>query len=817
MKKCNYLFLLLIVMSCFNSFVHAGKGDLEGRFWKLYLRADGTINQLIVNKENPDTIKFGQHQRFGPAFYVSSKRTDAFRDILQDETIGVWKKDGNLSYKTQVGDLGCSIKYKNINEQLALEVTVKNVGYTIVQPFKAGLKLGVDTYMDKYPNWLDAYFPTLLRNEKTHFWGYLMSPKQKIIILTSPDPIASWSVDYNYSSNKGKIKEGDNPYYWGQHRIEGINIDLMNALPLPERCPQNLYQLSPGQSYSWTLFITPASSIKEMAKIVPSNTHASFWNIPQTSLSVGEKSRLGIYSSEKPLVYLAGKNLKIIEERKGFYSFEFFANSPGHYVFKSQVGTKISEAIITVRHPWEWYLNRARSEAERCPQKATTHIESWYGYMSAFIAAKYMPEAAIDTRHTTRFDYLYNLLHKKDVPQIIPNRVQNTSGTIDLLVLKYKAHKNIEDIKKASNLADWLIANSQRKDGSFRNYLSLSKEETQGTIYTSVIYMAKSMLDLALLEKDLAHSDVEWEKNYQRHFASAKRAIDHLVSLHGNIQTEGEMTYEDGMIACTALQIAYLGLQEEVGSRKDVYRNEALNILLGHDCLTQLEIPDGRQRGGTMRFWESQYDILMVPNFMNSPHGWSAWRGYATYYTYLLTGDERWLQESYNAAGAFAELIDTKTGKLRWSFCANPFISAQMVSKPHPTASLDSITQYHMQPLDYKTNSFVLGEQYIDMIGNMMFFNTQDNDVHEVFKFIGEAFLNNAFVVERSDGSIKGYNCKVNKVGGILEVIPNEKFIERIHINVKGRKTILLTSKKGKKKYDVSSMTWISYPFQKNE
>ncbi len=33
----------------------------------------------------------------------------------------------------------------------------------------------------------------------------------------------------------------------------------------------------------------------------------------------------------------------------------------------------------------------------------------------------------------------------------------------------------------------------------------------------------------------------------------------------------------------------------------------------------------------------------MLPNMFNSPHGWSGWRGYATYYAYLLTGEERWL------------------------------------------------------------------------------------------------------------------------------------------------------------------------------
>ena len=53
-----------------------------------------------------------------------------------------------------------------------------------------------------------------------------------------------------------------------------------------------------------------------------------------------------------------------------------------------------------------------------------------------------------------------------------------------------------------------------------------------------------------------------------------------------------------------------------------------------------------------MRYWEAQYDVRDASEYVNSPHGWSGWRGYATYYAYLLTGDERWLIETYNAMGA---------------------------------------------------------------------------------------------------------------------------------------------------------------------
>ena len=128
-----------------------------------------------------------------------------------------------------------------------------------------------------------------------------------------------------------------------------------------------------------------------------------------------------------------------------------------------------------------------------------------------------------------------------------------------------------------------------------------------------------------------------------------------------------------------------------------------LRLLDGHDCLTQLRLPDGRRRGGTLRFWEAQYDVFMLPNMISSPHGWSAWRAhgermesawraYATYYAYLLTGQERWLRETFDAAAAFAALIDHKTGDLNWAFVVDPYVRALQVCEPDTRFTADDDT-----------------------------------------------------------------------------------------------------------------------------
>ena len=76
------------------------------------------------------------------------------------------------------------------------------------------------------------------------------------------------------------------------------------------------------------------------------------------------------------------------------------------------------------------------------------------------------------------------------------------------------------------------------------------------------------------------------------------------------------------------------------------------------------------------------------------------------------------------------------------------------------------------------------------MISSWQGINTQDNDVHEVFRFISESFLRNAFVIEKEDGSFSCYNCTAKLRKGCLTVIPDEDCITRLHLNLRNdRKT----------------------------
>lgn len=738
--------------------------------WECRISDKGFLEEVVFkDKHQNDTVPFFRNdgQRVGPSFYA----------VLDGKEVTVpWIPDGRRSYRAIIDEVECRLTYKSWKGQPAIEVKLINNGHVPFQPEKAGLRMGIDTYMDKYPDWFGKYFPTLMRNERTHFYGYMQTPAGHVLGIVSPQPIASWSVDYNLGY------QDPAPHWFMGHRIESLNLDLLNALPLPGRHPQNLWMLEQGETKTWTIAWVDIKQPDEFENIVSRLLQVPVLRIPQTTCAAGESLTFDVLSKEAIVSVYSDQGEEIPLTKKTLsgdvQSLTYTLPKVGLYTVRAVSGGKETEGILSAHASWRWTLEQARQGAWRYHQKATSHIESRYGFYSAFLAAQYFPERSLDTKLRQRFDYLFSLLHDtvKMEPKYHVSRIQNTSGTINLLVEKYRAYKDTDDLHKAARLADWLIRTWQREDGAYVNH---------NTVYTSVIYVAKNILDLALVERELGKTDASWSEAAERHYASAKRAIDQLVKAQGDFETEGELTFEDGMISCSALQIGLMGLMQSDAATRKHYADAMLKILKSHDCLTQLRVPDARRRGGTMRYWEAQYDVQMLPNMFNSPHGWSGWRAYATYYAYLLTGDEQWLLQTYNAMGAFSHLIDYRTGDLRWAFVVDPYLQVRQTCSADTHVTEDSLSFGNPHPDLYDTRTFVIGEQYVDMISDWQTVNTQDNDVHEVFKFLGEAMLANAFVVERADGTVVGYNCKVTSRGGTLYVDADEKQITNLHCNLR--------------------------------
>ena len=762
----RYWWCLLICVLVYKGY---SQSTISTKVWEMQIDTAGYIKQLVFkHKKGNDTIPFfRERSKQGPSFYIKREGK------LQNP---VWTATGSQSFRTEIGGIECELTYLSTEEYPAVQVKLTNRMTVPFQPQKAGLKLGIDTYMDKYPDWFGKYFPTLMRNERTHFYGYMQTPQGHTLALVCEQPIASWSVDYNLGY------QDPAPYWFMGHRIEALNLDLLNCLPLPAHHPQHLYELKQGESKSWVIAFLNVGKLSDLEKKITDVMAIPLVDISRTSYTSGEEAEFQVWGlhPEIEIVTDDGIGLPVQTERISpkRTRVNVMLSKPGLYQVNVVAEGKRAEAVLSVHQPWEWVFRKARENVKRYHQKPTSHAESWYGFYSAFLAARYFPAEDEDKPLREYFEMLFQKLH--DTVQMQPlfykSRIQNTSTTIGILVDKYEARKDIRDLERASRLADWLIHFSQREDGAYYN---------RKTVYTSVIYIAKSILELAIAEQELGREDTNWLKRGERHYQSAKRAIDQLVASQGDFQTEGEMTFEDGMISCSALQIGMLGLLQQKEEDRKHYAEAMLQILNSHNCLTQLRVPDARRRQGTMRYWEAQYDVQMLPNMFNSPHGWSGWRAYATYYAYLLTGEEKWLQQTFNAMGAFANLIDYKTGQLRWAFVVDPYLEVEQACSADKKYDFSDLSFGNPHPYLYDISKFTIGEQYVNMISDWQTVNSQDNDVHEVFKCMGETVLTNAFLIERAEGEYVGYNCRIEKSGKRIEVIPDEKQITHLHINIK--------------------------------
>ncbi|WP_105616992.1 hypothetical protein [Vallitalea okinawensis] len=740
----------------------------------LQLKNDGSIEKWsYINKDSIKEILFNLGKGYGPCWYGNWNGID--------HKVELTYQDKEEYYEAYFDGLYFKLSYELSPNTLIIHSSIKNHMPVPFQPKKCGLKLGIDTYMATYPEWLTKLFPSYLRCEKTHFTSYLMSPDEQIILMASPQPIASWSLDYNTHYSHG--------YKWGGHRIQTLNLDFIHQGPLPERHPQHLYELKAGEEKSWTITLQAVDTLDDVAPTLEQITHAPTFEVEQIQMMHKEEITLDIHS-HIPLkikvlspmgnwtYYTLSPNadhvcsLSITGEEEGSY----------RIIAENTVG-KISESIISVIKPYSWYMERAAEAALFHLPRATSHCESYYGFYSLYEQIK-IDSTNKHMKDTEEImDTIYPLIFDEEKPIVKEARIQNTAAMINILVNRYEASADIEHIHRANRLAEWLITHYQAEDGSYRG----------GKVhYTSVIYPAKNLMALMMVIKNLMKDDCSLQQSYDDLYTSVKAAIDELVNADGNIDTEGELTFEDGMISCSATQIAQFALLQEDEASRNHYLASAKRYLNQHTCLTQLFIPDSRMRGGTLRFWEAQYDIGMQYNFMNSPHGWSSWRTYATYYLYLLTGDMDYLVQTMNAIGSGIQSIDTHSGKLRWAFVAEPCVEVKQLTTSCKPLDINTYVEGHFNTLKYPHANFTVGEQYIDMVSHWQGANMQDNDVHEHFKCMAEIILTKAYVHEKTDGTYLTWNCRVVKCKDCIEVVPNEDIIHSVCLHLTKSTTVQL-------------------------
>jgi len=736
-------------------------GDKEG--WEIQLRPDGSIKNLRLKYNNRfEKYPFCDDACSGPK-WDGVKMAPVDNPHIQFEG----KKDG-IHY---------SLQYKIINGTLVVMAGMKNEGTQIFKPDAARFTFGLDTAMIKYPDWEKTFYPTLLRCERTHFWGYFMTPEGCILAMSSPDPIASWS--YIFETSYG-------------HRIKTVSLDMLHKLPLPPRHPQDRVELKPGEERFWSLFLMAVDRLDMVKSVVSENIGVPMFDIKRYTVGEDEPFEGNVLSHNLARLVLIspdGEKRTIPTEHKGngIHSFAFKSNNPkGVFsLIATSHNGKISEAMVTVRHSWSWYLKAARENAIGKPQKASVTVESWYGFFSLFLAQKYFPNEKLWALTVEKYNEIFPLLFNGngDIMTIYGSkRPQNQAATASMLVDLYEATGDIKALERAAALADFLMT-QQKEDGGYY-------DPREGRLYTTVLNIPKSVLEVALAEKRLMKKSRIWKERYERHVQSAKAAIDDLVSRGNNLQTEGEMTFD----ADPTTIFGFYALHFAAPNKIQTYIDAAVKSANENNCQQQIIVPDSRMNGGGLRFWEAQYDVMIKQNMMSSPHGWTACRIYGLWYLYLLTGDEDWLRQAQNALGSCVQLVDSGTGELYWAFICDPYVDTD-VFKENPDSSGGGI---HVKT--------IIGEQYIPMIsgwyrapkGQVVHYKGHDdNDVHEIFKCLEEVALTSAYVIEREDGNISTYNCKASRNGSTLIIAPFEAVVSSVHLNLRKKHQVVIVFAEG--------------------
>lgn len=762
---------------------------LTGLGWKAEI--DGKTGRLMelrtTLKGKEEIIPFRKDSMGGPSF-----------EGIQLRPVG-----GNkLTFEGRLGHVILTLHYETAGDHLKVICKAHNEGTNTFNPFRLRLHIGVDAEMRSYPEWDDKFFPTLMRCEKNYAWGYLMSPRGVILALGVEDPVASEALNY--------IREEKKEWTWG-HQVLTESFDLLHCLPLPSRHPQNMTALAPGESRTWTLHL---GGVEELSNLKPSLAawlKSPMVELERYTLAEGEETPITVWSTAgiKSAVLTSSNGItrKISLHRMLMGTYRSLLKAPattGVYTLTVIAKNgKQSEARLYVRHPWAWYLGKARDWAAQYPPIAGNATEQYYGYYAAALGSLHLPDKEKDEKLEETFQRRICMMidTAKGTPLnqlVLPKRIQNFSTIAGMLVDYWRATGKMKYLVWASRIGDFLCSDSvQWTDGSYRS---------NKTHYTAVIYPAKSMMELAAAEKEAAKINPEWMARSEKHLNSAKLAAIDLAKRLDNIETEGDLTFEDGMITCSALQMGLYGLTTTQQDLREKMIEGARYMMDKHRCLEQLLIPDCRMWGATLRFWEA-LDIYFLPNqVMNSPHGWTSWKIYAEYYLYLLTGEEKYLTDLMNTLGSCAQIMN-ENGKLRWAFIPDPYVHS-WICVPDKNKSLG-----------WSSRDSIVGEQYMDQISTWCrpanenqlccdygLGGAGDNTVYEIFKAMEECALTTAFVIVEPTGEVKSWNCKAQiSPGGNLKVSALESCIEKIHVNTDRPLQLNVTTPIGEKQFHVES------------
>ncbi len=735
---------------------------LSGGEWRAAVGDDGVLRTLetsIGRKHRP--IDFRTDGFSGPAWFVQGVRVPL---TLADRAAA--------RFEGSTGETAVWLRYADRNGKLSIVAGIRNGGKEPLGPIQAGLCLGLDCVMGEAADPDRRFFPTLLRCEKTHFWGYAMTPGGRILGISSPDPVASWHLSRDEDAR----------------RIRTVFVDLLNPGPLPARHPAGLDSLAPGESREWTLVLEEIDGLPQVKPRLAVTTGAPMIDLPRYTLDGGAAAAVTV-NSTSPVTYgsfMTPKGKKrdpqIALRSPGVYAGTYHpmaGEAPDFGVHTLQVANsagKTAEARLYVRRPWAFYMEKAWEEAIAKPQKASPRAESWYGLYTAFLAPRYFMNLGLEAESRAAFSDIVRLLYDpwRGVPCVTDERLLNHAAMAGLQVCRYGVTQDQADLMCASRITDFLCTR-QAADGAFHN---------GGPAF----YISKSILEVMTEERKAGRDFSFWKERYDRHYDSVRRAMDELASRLGGPGAGGLAARGDGTCASGCAQLAMFALLQRNPAARAKYLVAARNLAAFHRCFSPLAVPDCRMNGVGVRFGDAPHDIKASPDMLTGPHGWSAWHIYGLWYLYQLTGEADYLRQAMNALGSCVQLLDADTGELRWAFVPEPQLRVKLWKEDpeHPGTG--------------KPSPAVVGEQYLPMISGWYKAPAKtrvsdgsadndggsgDNDVHEIFKCVEEVALTAAYVVEYPGGRIESWNATVTlDVKGDLVVAPTDRFISRVHLNL---------------------------------
>ena len=123
------------------------------------VNAKGQIISLNANGVN---VPFLSENGFGFGY--------SYADKLYRITLS---KNEEYEFFAEKDGIFYSLNYETIDDTVVMNLTIENRSPYDFHADYVFFELGVNSYMESYPQWSDKFFPTLLRLEKTHFYGYL--------------------------------------------------------------------------------------------------------------------------------------------------------------------------------------------------------------------------------------------------------------------------------------------------------------------------------------------------------------------------------------------------------------------------------------------------------------------------------------------------------------------------------------------------------------------------------------------------------------------------------------------------------------------